>query len=413
MVPMLIGYLDNYRYGLWMTIFSMLNWFQFFDIGLGNGLRNKYAECIASGDKELARIYVSTAYFLILIITVILFILFGISFSIIDWYEVFNVSRSLVKELNMLVLIVFGIQIINFPLKLISSMLLGAHRSAMANAFGPIGNVLSLLIIFFFNHSIKGSSLINVGIIYTAIPSLIYVLVSIYFFSTEFKDVTPSVKYVQTKYIKDLTGLGVKFFVLQINSLILISSTPLIIAHILGQESVTKYNVMFRLYNIPYMLYYILLTPFWSAFTSSYAKGDMSWIKNKLLVLLKICFGLTVFLTLILFFNKVIFHFWVGNKILPSQPTGIYLSVYTIVMMLLLPYNFLVNGAGKVRLQLYVSCIVTILNIPLSIWFGRNLHLGIDGVVIANIICMIPLVTAMAIQTYKIINRRAIGIWDK
>ena len=49
-VPVTLGYLKNDVYGIWLTISSMLAWFTFFDIGLGNGLRNYLAISISEGD---------------------------------------------------------------------------------------------------------------------------------------------------------------------------------------------------------------------------------------------------------------------------------------------------------------------------------------------------------------------------
>lgn len=43
MVPLTIGYVDKEQYGVWLTLSSVVGWFSFFDIGLGNGLRNKLA----------------------------------------------------------------------------------------------------------------------------------------------------------------------------------------------------------------------------------------------------------------------------------------------------------------------------------------------------------------------------------
>ena len=43
-VPITIDYMDNERYGIWMTLSSIIYWFAFMDIGLGNGMRNYMAE---------------------------------------------------------------------------------------------------------------------------------------------------------------------------------------------------------------------------------------------------------------------------------------------------------------------------------------------------------------------------------
>ena len=84
-VPLLLNYLTHEKYGIWLTLTSILGWFSFFDIGLGNGLRNKLAEAFASGNISLGRKYVSTTYaILIAIFSTILFV-FHISNFFLNW----------------------------------------------------------------------------------------------------------------------------------------------------------------------------------------------------------------------------------------------------------------------------------------------------------------------------------------
>ena len=47
LVPLSLGYLSKEEYGIWLTISTMLLWISFFDIGLGNGLRNYLSEAIS------------------------------------------------------------------------------------------------------------------------------------------------------------------------------------------------------------------------------------------------------------------------------------------------------------------------------------------------------------------------------
>src|SRR5512133_1004899 len=69
-VPITIHYVNPTRYGIWLTLSSMVGWFSFFDVGLGHGLRNKFAEAVTNGKDELARIYVSTTYAILSLIIV-------------------------------------------------------------------------------------------------------------------------------------------------------------------------------------------------------------------------------------------------------------------------------------------------------------------------------------------------------
>ena len=40
LVPLTINYINSARYGIWLTLSSIVAWFSFFDIGLTQGLRN-------------------------------------------------------------------------------------------------------------------------------------------------------------------------------------------------------------------------------------------------------------------------------------------------------------------------------------------------------------------------------------
>ena len=48
--PFLLAYLGNEKYGIWVTVLSVINWINFFDIGIGNGYRNILAENLVKKD---------------------------------------------------------------------------------------------------------------------------------------------------------------------------------------------------------------------------------------------------------------------------------------------------------------------------------------------------------------------------
>ena len=47
MIPITLSYVNASQYGIWLTLSSIVTWFSFFDIGLTQGLRNKFAEARA------------------------------------------------------------------------------------------------------------------------------------------------------------------------------------------------------------------------------------------------------------------------------------------------------------------------------------------------------------------------------
>ena len=131
LVPLTINYLDTENYGIWLTLSSFIAWFSFFDIGLGNGLRNKFAEAKAKGDMTLARGYVSSAYFTIGAVSLGLIVIFTFLNYFIDWTKIFNASPSLQKDLSLLMPIVFGFFCLQLVVKLITTIYTADQHHSM------------------------------------------------------------------------------------------------------------------------------------------------------------------------------------------------------------------------------------------------------------------------------------------
>ena len=49
-VPLTIDYVNATQYGIWLTMSSIISWITLFDLGLGNGFRNRFAEAKAEGN---------------------------------------------------------------------------------------------------------------------------------------------------------------------------------------------------------------------------------------------------------------------------------------------------------------------------------------------------------------------------
>ena len=89
------------------------------------------------------------------------------------------------------------------------------------------------------------------------------------------------------------------------------------------------------------------------------------------------------------------------------------MAVFFGVTLTYAPYNFFINGIGKIRLHMYSFGIGAILNIPLSIVLVKYMALGVEGVIIASIICVLPNLLLFPMQYFKLINKKASGIWNK
>lgn len=412
LVPLTINFLDTENYGIWLTLSSFISWFSFFDIGLGNGLRNKFAEAKAKGDLTLAKAYVSSAYFTIGSVCLLLIIVFfGLNFFI-DWTRVFNANATMQKELGILMPIVFSFFCLQLVVKLITTIYTADQHHSMQGKVTFYSSALSLLAIWLMTHFAK-SSLLIFGTIFSALPVLLLVGLNVFAFSNRYKEYSPSLILWKKKYLKDIFGLGMKFFLLQMSAMILFSTDNLIITQIFGPKEVVPYNIAFKYINISNMVFSMILTPYWSSITEAYSKGDYNWIKTSMNNLFKISMSLILVIFLMVVVSPFIYRIWINKDVVIPLSLTIYMAVFFALNIYYLPYNFFINGVGKVKLQICYIIIAAIVNVPLSIFLAKNLGFGVSGVILATTLCSIPHILLCPIQYNKIINKRARGIWNK
>ena len=94
-VPLTIHYLGAERYGVWLTISSLLLWVALTDFGLaGNALVNVLSEAVGKDDRELARHYTASAFWALVTIAFGIGVVFLAAFHSIPWRAVFRVSGA-------------------------------------------------------------------------------------------------------------------------------------------------------------------------------------------------------------------------------------------------------------------------------------------------------------------------------
>jgi O-antigen/teichoic acid export membrane protein len=411
LVPLTLNYLNPVKYGIWLTLISILGWIELFDIGLGNGLRNKFTESVALGEDNLAKIYVSTSYLFLTIIIISVYILFIICNSFIDWTRVLNTPEYLKMELNKLVFIVFTFFCIQFVIKLLSTILIAYQKPAYSDFIYFISNFVTLIVIYSLT-IFTSSSLLNLGIAYSCVPLIILTLASIYAYSGELKNIRPTFRSINFHYAKELYSLGIKFFVIQISALIIYTTDNIIISNILGPAEVTPYNIAFKYFNIIMIAFAIILRPIWSSATDAYTKKDFNWIKNafkKNYFIWKLLVLITLIMILV---SPYVYKIWVGNEIQIPFRLTLLMGIYVIANSFMFPIISLINGIGKIKLQLIISIITGIINIPLSIFFVKFFSMGSAGVILGTIVSLVPFIILISIQYKKIINKQAYGIWN-
>lgn len=413
LVPFTIQLLNQEKYGIWMTIFSIVSWFNMMDIGIGNGFRNKFAEAVAVNNKNLAREYVQTFYSSMGIIATGFFVLFTLINPFLNWHAILNLPNDFNENISFIVWTVFGLFCLQLYLKNISTLLLSIQKTTYSNALLLYANIGALFLIFILQQ-LGLISLFSIAVAFMISPIIVFFTSTVLAFTGSLKQYKPVLFSLPSrKYFKDLVGLGLKFFFIQITAIVMYSASNLIITQLYGPADVTPYNVAFRLYSSVQVVFSIIVTPFWSAFTEANAINDHTWIKRSInkLMLVWALFSIGVFgLWLV---SPFIFRMWVGSDVIITSSLSLQFALFVVINSWTSIFSFFVAGIGRITVSLYGAVIQLIVNIPLAILLAKYLNLNTTGVILAtNINLMIPALL-LAWQTKKIINNNAYGIWNK
>lgn len=409
LIPLTIHYLSSVKYGVWLTLSSMLQWINFFDIGLGHGLRNKLAEAIAKGENERAKSYVSTAYVSIAAMCVILFGVFMIINNFLDWNTLLNIPKEVDENLKQIALIVFSMFSIQFILQLINSILLSVQQSYKVGLISMLSNIFILTGIFILTRYVK-ESLYNIAFIFSVTPVLVYALVNLFYFNRSFKNFSPNIRYFQRNALKDVLHVGIKFFVIQISVLILFGTSNFLICRFLDPSFVTPYNIAFRYFGVITMAFSIIMVPYWSAYTEAYVKNDFAWIRKTIRQALRIWMVFAIGAIIMLVLSKFAYRMWVGEE--NAQQIDFQLSLFMMLYAMLVTFGsvfmMFLNGIGQIKLQMIVNFIGMCLFFPLSYILSKTMNMGIVGIILSTIICsaygyiVAPLEVRKVLQKHKL-----------
>ena len=109
--------------------------------------------------------------------------------------------------------------------------------------------------------------------------------------------------------------------------------------------------------------------------------------------------------------SQPIYHIWIGDKVEIPNLMTILVALYVIAYSWMSLNGTIISALGKLQLNLYMSIVVMIVHIPLSLFLGK--YIGAYGVVLSLFLFNLMYAIIGNIQANKILNNNATGIWNK
>jgi O-antigen/teichoic acid export membrane protein len=386
-IPLGVRYLGVDRFGLWMLIVSFLSLLSFADLGLGSGLVNALSDANGRDDVEAAKRYVSTAFFMLFGLVVILGLGFALAYRFIPWAQLFNVtSPEARREAGPAMAVLVACLLISIPLDIVERTQIGYQEgfvNAVWTALGSVLGLAGLLICVFLKTGLPLLILATLGG-----PVLAKILNGIWLFGRRRPWLLPRWSLASRSRAVPLLKIGVMFFVLQIAVALAFSSDNLVVARIFGSAAVTAYSVPMRLFTFFPALIFICLSPLWPAYGEAIARGDIRWVKRTLLWSTAGVFAITssASLALIIVGNPLI-HLITGKHIVASQWLLIGLGLWTTISATSNAIAMFLNGANVILFQVVFSLIMSVAALGLKIVLAREV--GLPGVIWGTLIAYV------------------------
>jgi O-antigen/teichoic acid export membrane protein len=348
-VPLTVHYLGAERYGVWLTISSLITWMSMTDFGLaGNALVNVLAEASGREDRAAAQHYTASAFWALTGVSALAGVISVASFRYIPWRSVFRVSASTsTHELQLACGLTLVFFVLAFPLSIQNSIYSAYQDGFLANAWNIGANIFSL------------AALIVVSQTHGGLPQLVLALsgtralVSIancFFLFRRYHWLMPTPSAVRWQAVKRLFSLGAKYLVTQLASLGIYQSQPIIITQMLGPAKVVIFVVAYKIIALPMDLVFMATQPFVSAFGEAKARNDWHWIKGAYRNAVKASVGFGVpLLVVIALTAKPLIRIWAGSIAIPSTSLVFWLSIYTLVGIGLMAAGQMLTGLESVN----------------------------------------------------------------
>lgn len=354
-VPLTLNYLGPERFGMWMTIGSLIAILAFADLGIGNGVLNAVAKAQGEDDADGVRRTVSNGFFLLSCIGAGLLAVFLVCYPWVPWYGVFNVHSDIARAEAGPALLAFVLCFAaSIPLSVVQRTQLGLQQGFAANVWQCVGGAGALLGIVVAVHLQAGLPWLVLAL--AGAPLLALLGNTLHFFLVTRPDLRPRLAALSNDTGRALVRMGLMFFVLQLVAAVAYASDTLLIAQLLGAPAVADYAVTEKLFSVVTMVVTLALAPFWPAYGEASSRGDAAWVRRTLRSTLLLAVGVAGLAAVaILLLAPQLLALWIGKQLHPEAMLLAAFALWKTIEAGGIALAMYLNGTQVITLQLWCA----------------------------------------------------------
>ena len=376
--PLFLRYLGEERNGLYGTIISMAGLIGMSNAGLTLGLINKLTDCHVSGDKLLARRYVSSLSMALLMIAFTGTVLASMVIPFIPWKSLLKIeSARAASETPWAVGLTAIFTLLGVASGVPRAVYTAYQDLEINNYWDGASKVVVLLACFLAVYMPFG--LIGVAFAVVGVPTLMRIVNNFSLFFIEKPWLRPSLKLFETALIRSVMVQGVCLFILEVAMWALFASDNTLISMLIGPKYVTNYDLLGRLFATSYGVFLMALMPLWPAYGEAVRRGDFVWVKRGVkLSLIVVCGGMISVGLVLYFFDAFIFRHWMHQPITVSRSLVLAMTATFVLRGWVDCRSMVLNPANILWPQIWFFAVHAVLNIVGALVLAPRM--GVEGV---------------------------------
>lgn len=398
--PIVLSYLGQDEYGIWIIIGSFLGYMGLMDIGITGSVTQLIAKNDNKETMKKINIIVNNSFFLQVIIGAIIIVL-GIicSFFFPNWFEINPDSKETAFMAFLLAAIGYGI---SFPPKTLKGLIRGKQQISLSIWLEFSMFLLTTGLNLYFLH-------LGFGLMSLPIGTIIVRLLSYFVFYKIAKKTLPeldlALSYFKWEDAKSILNVSSVWFIGSMSAVVIYTSDTLIIGATLSTGVVTIYALTFRLSEFLRDLIYTINSTAMPGLGQLAGQGNFERIRSILITMfpfvINITFGATLF---VIFFNQEFVRLWVGDKMYGGDDLNLIFGLTLFTTVVFHTFSMILSSSLNLKAVTISRVTEAILNIVISLILVKDYgFLGVAlGTIIASLLTSFWIVPIFACRYIKI-----------
>lgn len=381
-IRMVLGRLGKEEYGLWVAITAFVVWTTLLDFGILNGLVNAISEAYGKEDRDAVITYVSTAFFSLVLVSLVLGIGLGLAAGHIGWSAIFS-TRGVVGagKLRWSVIAALAPFIAGIPLSIVRQIYAGFQKTYVSNIFLTLAALLTLA-------AVKGALALGAGLPWLVLAAgvgapLMSLLNLGYLLAFDMPWLKPRFSRISPAGMRRLLKSSMPLFLFQFGALLVNYSQPLLLAYLTSYAVVADYSLLLRLFGLLGSVIVLSTSSFFPAFREAYERGDRSWVRKNFVrvAAIRLVLAASLGLALVVAGNAVL-RAWLGNdKVIFLWPVWLLLALLLVSSSWGTAFSDLLTIMDRIWIQVGFVLFNGVAVVALTVWLAPVM--GVRGALLA------------------------------